>query len=229
MVIAMKTMEQVTRIHGWAIFSLVCVAAAVFGLSLQLEPEPRALLMKENGIVETLSAVGYLVCIAVMLWRGGKEYIQEYWYVAVIFASFAAREMDFDKRFTNFGVLKSKFFVHPDVSWWGKVIAAIILLFIFSALFQIVKRHGRRFIQDVLSFNWSPMIWSIGFAGGFLVVSKFLDGLARKLSGWGVAEISAQADRMAGLAEESMELVVPYLFIVAILNQIAKKRLTEAA
>ncbi|MCM2680081.1 hypothetical protein [Echinimonas agarilytica] len=212
------------RPYYLTIIGLVVLALFVFILSISVTPETRDSFMKEGGPVESLSALGYLIAVAVMFFKGGKEYLTKYWYFAVMFLSFAARELDFDKRFTNFGVLKSKFFAHPDVSWWGKVIAAIILLVVLSAIITIVRRHGRKFIAEVFRFQWSPLVWSIGFAGGFLVVSKSLDGLARKLSGWGIAELSKETDKIASMAEEAMELAVPYLFIVAILYFLAKQK-----
>ncbi|MFW8591031.1 hypothetical protein ACOI22_09535 [Glaciecola sp. 2405UD65-10] len=168
-------------------------------------------------MIENLTVVGYLLCVFTMLLKGGAAYLKKYWYFATVLLAFAARELDFDKRFTNFGVLKSKFLVHPDVSWWGKVIAMAIVLFILLALITIVRRHGRTFLAEVFAFDWSVKTWSIGFAGGFLVLSKSIDGLGRKLSDWGISQISDQADLIASMAEESMEFTVPFFFLLTIL------------
>ncbi len=221
----MQSIQALNRKQGWLIGSFVFIGLMTFAVSLLLPESYRNILMKENGVVETLSAVGYVLAVIAMLRLGGREYLTKYWYAAVILLSFSARELDFDKRFTNFGVLKSKFFIHPDVSWWGKAIAGMILLFILYALITMVRRHGRTFIRDVLTFRWSPMIWSIGLAGSFLVFSKSIDGLGRKLEGWGIAHLSAQGDLIAALAEESMEFVVPYLFIIAVFNQVARYKI----
>lgn len=212
-----SSVQETSRVYGLTVVALVLLTCFLFGLSFYVEPQARALIMKENGLVENLTVVGYLLCVLTMLFKGGTAYLKKYWYFATVLLAFAARELDFDKRFTNFGVLKSKFLVHPDVSWWGKVIAMAIVLFILIALITIVRHHARKFIAEVFSFKWSAKTWSIGFAGGFLVLSKSIDGLKRKLSDWGLAQISDHADLMASMAEESMEFTVPFFFLTAIL------------
>ncbi|MBW8190518.1 hypothetical protein K0504_05660 [Neiella marina] len=212
------------RPYYWAISAVVALAAVVFAIAVSLEPSAQKMLMQEHGPIESLSALGYLIAVVVMLKAGGQDYLKKYWYFAVVFVSFAAREMDFDKSFTNVGVLKSKFFFSPEVSIMGKLVAAVILGFILFALISIVRHHGKAFIAKVFTFRWDPVVWSIGFAGSFLVISKSLDGLGRKLRGWGIADISAEVDKTASLIEESMELAVPYLFIIAILAYLRRQR-----
>lgn len=216
-VLPLSSELKLSRLYGFSVVALVLLTCFLFGLSFYLEPQTRALLMKENGVIENLTVVGYLLCVFTMLLKGGAAYLKKYWYFATVLLAFAARELDFDKRFTNFGVLKSKFLVHPDVSWWGKVIAMAIVLFILLALITIVRRHGRTFLAEVFDFDWSVKTWSIGFAGGFLVLSKSIDGLGRKLSDWGISQISDQADLIASMAEESMEFTVPFFFLLTIL------------
>ncbi|MBD1390483.1 hypothetical protein IC617_13660 [Neiella sp. HB171785] len=215
---------MMNRPFYWAIAAVVAVATLVFFVAVSLEPAAQKMLMREHGPIEALSAFGYLLCVAVMAKAGGSDYVKKYWYFSVVLVSFAAREMDFDKAFTNVGVLKSKFFFSPDVSIMGKLVSAVILGFILFALITIVRRHSKAFIAKVFSFRWDPVIWSIGFAGTFLVVSKSLDGLGRKLRGWGIADISPEVDKVASLVEESMELAVPYLFIIAVLAYLRSQR-----
>ncbi|NTS76046.1 hypothetical protein HR060_04120 [Catenovulum sp. SM1970] len=206
----MQTLNAKPYYLALAIINLIVIAT--FITAGQLQGDALIFFIKEGGLIESLSAYGYLIVVAYMLFKGGLAYVEKYWYFVVVLLSFSARELDFDKRFTEVGVLKSKFLVSTDVSITAKIIGFSIVLLVLFALFKIARNYTKLFFSRVFKF---PVIeLSVGCAGAFLVISKTLDGLARKLSSLDIF-ISKDADTLASLIEESMELGVPYLLLVA--------------
>ena len=204
-----------------AIFGLVVITLITFGLTFIFSPQTNAWFIKEGGLVESLSAIGYFIAAMVMYLKGGKSYLISYWYFAVIFIAFGLRELDFDKRFTEVGILKSRFLMSPEVSLLAKVISYAIIFFILYAIFKIVKHHAKPYLGNVFSFQFDAVTLSVSIAGAFLVISKTLDGIARKLGDFGI-EISQETGSSASMLEESMELAVPYLFTIAVMAFVRK-------
>lgn len=198
----------------------ICVYALFIGLmsllsmvSFGLNDSAVELLLKEGGVVETASAIGYFVCIVFLFYVGRSASMQTHWYLYVIFSAMALRELDFDKRFTETGVLQSKFLIAGDVGLFAKLFGGALLLLLVAAIVFWVRRHVRYFFAGVLSRRSSS--WAAGFALFFIVMTKSIDGLARKLEPFGV-EISAHTDEIASRFEEVFELGIPIAFLYAI-------------
>lgn len=195
-----------------AIFLILSTVAISFLAATRLEGEQLALLIHEGGIVELLSALGYLACLTIILRRGGLSFARQHWYFVVILAAFSAREFDLDKRFTAVGILKSKFIVSPEVGLFAKFIGVAIVCLILLAIGQILWRYSRPFLLKVWRFK--PLELAIGLAGAFLVIAKSLDGIGRKLADFTISlGVNMQAKLM--YLEESLELAIPYLLCLA--------------
>ncbi|WP_298634110.1 hypothetical protein [uncultured Umboniibacter sp.] len=193
--------------------ALILIAISVcFFAATRLQGQQLILLIHEGGIVEVLSALGYLVCIAIILRQGGLNFARQHWYFVAMLAAFSAREFDLDKRFTAVGILKSKFIVSPDVGLFAKIIGVTILCIILAALGQILWRYSRTFLREVWRFK--PFELAIGLAGGFLVIAKSIDGIGRKLASFNIS-VDANLEGKLMYLEESLELAAPYLLCVA--------------
>jgi hypothetical protein len=184
-------------------FTLLCVVAA---LVLNLHQYP--IWIKEGGIVESLSALGYFVCVAVMLLRGGPAFAKKYHYLLILITLFAFRELDFDKRFTTLGVLKSRFYTSDMVPAGEKIIGVLVILLLLYVVYRIVKGHLASFIQglknrDLVDFGNLSVL-------AVLVFSKSIDGLDRKLADFGVV-LDPMIGVYAGVIEEVLELGIPVL------------------
>ncbi len=204
--------------------AIAIVLAAVLGIFITAQmitdSDTLKLFIEEGGIVETLSAVGYFVCIILLATKSGAGYFRKYWYFFVALLAFGLRELDFDKRFTEVGIFKSKFLVSPEVSIMTKAIGLGIILFLVFTLITLLRTHAIRFTKTF--FSMTCFEFSIVMAGAFLVISKSLDGLARKLKGF--IEVSSEVKTMAGNMEEAMEFGVPCLFAIAIVVYFGRQK-----
>lgn len=136
------------------------------------------------------------------------------WHVAVLMALLMARELDFDKRFTEKGVLQLRLY-SGDYPLMQKLIGACVIALILVTLYRFV-RHGAgpflRGLRDRLAWSW----WLAG-AIVLVVIAKSLDGLARKLAPLGI-NVSSDLDWLASLVEEGLEWVFPMMVILAVSN-----------
>ena len=62
--------------------------------------------------------------------RGGRAYLTRNSYLVVLITFFGCRELDFDKRFTAVGVLKSRFYLSTDIPVFEKLIGLIVIALI---------------------------------------------------------------------------------------------------
>lgn len=170
--------------------------------------------IKEGGVIETLSALGYFLCALLMIVRGKWSYIKKYHYFFILVILFGFRELDFDKRFTTMGILKSKFYVSSSVPLSEKLIGLFVIAVLLYIIFSIVKNHYKDFFLNLKKL--SPV--HIGSLVTFLVlfVSKTLDGLSRKLGDFGFV-MDEQLVIYFEAIEEILELGIPLLMISTLL------------
>lgn len=151
----------------WQVFVVVLVLLVLlFAFSTTLDDATRTALLSEDGPVEIVSAVLYFVCCGYALIRGGGAFLKKYPYFIMIPLLFGMRELDFDKRFTTIGVLKSKFYVSPLEPWHTKLIVITLGLVVIYMLVQMLKTicwsSGQRCVQAVrlaTASRWCLQCW----------------------------------------------------------------------
>lgn len=170
---------------------------------------PGEKLTREDGAIETLSAVYYLGTLAVLLRLGGWRTL---WPGGVLLLAMALRELDADKRFTSEGILSIKILTH-DTAVWEKALGVGVVALLVAAVVALLRRWWRPFVRALRALR----TWALAAAGAIvvLVVSKAMDGLGRKLAGIGI-RIAPEIDRKAGMLEEVLELGIPILLLVAV-------------
>jgi uncharacterized membrane protein YhaH (DUF805 family) len=181
--------------------------------SLSWSEEVYRLVLSEVGIVETISAFGYFLCIGLLFYVAGRSSLKDYWYVYLVFLAMGLRELDFDKRFTETGIFKSKFLLANDVSVVEKFVGISVVVLILYSVYVLASRHLKTFLSELAALSLRSYV--VFFALGLTVISKTLDGLARKLSSFGVyldASVSVFTSRL----EEILELGIPLAFLYAI-------------
>ena len=119
-------------------------------------------------------------------------------------------------------MLKSKFFFTPLVPVHQKLVGAVVLAFALFVLYTIVRRDGRAFVRALKARSVEAWGWAI--AMGLIVVSKGLDGLDRKLAGFGI-QIDPLLDVHTGAAEEILELGIGLYIFLACRLFFARSRL----
>lgn len=187
----------------------------LFLLSLILEENGRNLLLRENGIVEGATATGYFLCLVFVLYKGRLQYLRHGHTFLILIVFFLLRELDFDKKFTTMGIFKSRFYISSDVLLIEKMAGIVVILILIYVAFSIAYRY----FKDLSSRkkNHSSVPFGVFTILTLLVVSKFLDGIGRKLRGIGITMDSRMLDH-AWAMEEILELGVPIIIFLTAMD-----------
>lgn len=192
---------------------LLGLGIALVTLAEMLPPNARSILVKEDGIVETLTAISYVAAAVLLLWQTATRH-RERWSLFVVVACMGMREMDFHKRFTTMSIFKSRFFSSSEVPMHEKVVGVLVTLALLACIFMMLKRWFLPFIKGLRQRN--GIAWSVFGAAALLgTIKTVLDGLARKLEPLGI-EVSESVCQVSGSAEEVFELVAAMLLLVAV-------------
>ena len=180
--------------------------------------------IKEGGVIETLSALGYFLAAFLMIVKGEWAYIKKYYYFFMLVLLFGLRELDFDKRFTTMGIFKIKFYLSSSVPLSEKLMGLFVIAALLYIIFSIVKNHYKDFFLNIKKF--SPV--HIGSLVIFLLllVSKTLDGLSRKLGDLGFV-MDEQLGIYFEAIEEILELGIPLLMISTLLIYFSSESSSE--
>ncbi len=189
-----------------SIFLILLTAVIVY-----LGPVEAKFILGETGPIERASAMGYFLCAGYMLLGGGTKFIKKYNYIFVLVILFGFRELDFDKRFTTMGILKSRFYLSSEVPALEKFIGLIVIVLLLWAVIKIVRNHLASTMANLVESNERAVGLVMIFV--LLTFSKSIDGIARKLKPFGI-ETSQQISFLSSSVEEVMELGVPILMIV---------------
>ena len=192
---------------GVALLGLVLL----FLFTTTIDDASRHAFLGEDGPVEIASAVLYFVCCAYALIRGGNAFLKKYPYFVVIPLLFGMRELDFDKRFTTIGVLKSKFYVSPLEPWHTKLIVILLGLAVIVLIVMMIKKHLKALWESVRSGG--DMGLGVVLVLVMLVVSKSLYGLERKCIAIGLS-VPPLLAKYSSVAEEIIELGIPVIMLV---------------
>ena len=149
-----------------------------------------------------------------MIVRGKWSYIRKYHYFFILVLLFGFRELDFDKRFTTMGILKSKFYLSSSVPLSEKLIGLFVIAVLFYIIFSIVKNYYKYFFTNLKKL--SPVHLGSLVIFFVLLVSKTLDGLSRKLGDFGFV-MDEQLVSYFEAIEEILELGIPLLIISTLL------------
>lgn len=197
--------------------AVIAAPLAIFALMFamnQLPLDTQSNLLREGGLIETLSVIGYGICILLMFLLWGLRQTRARWYFPVMMALFAGRELDMDKIPFTEGLLKSRQYIGDTVPTGERIITSLILLAIIATVLTLIWRETRRFARGLRMR--SPAAFAVLIGILFIGVYKTIDGLGRKLLGFGI-EISQNLDRTAALIEEIGELGIPVMFGLAII------------
>ena len=199
---------------GWGvILALILAFAAQMVVVNGLPAATQTTLLAEGGFYESLSVVGYILCILALVWtlRGA---VLRVWYLPLVLAVMAARELDLDKSLFTRGLFKARQYTGEGVPLGERLIAGLILALIVTAILLMLWRHARPYLTAL--FRGRAWAGAVLLGIGFTVAYKLLDGIARKLAPLGI-EVSADAERTAFVVEEIGELGIPVMFLAAIL------------
>lgn len=167
-------------------------------------------LIKEGGVIETLSALGYFLCALLVILVGKWAYFKRYNYYLLLVILFGLRELDFDKRFTTMGVLKSKFYLSSNVPVIEKLVGLFVIAIILYIVISIIKNVSKNFSSKIKQISSVHIGGLLTFF--LLVFTKSIDGIERKLGGLNFV-IEKQTAINFEVIEEVLELGIPLMII----------------
>lgn len=189
------------------IFLCFVVTVTVFVSLLVLDDTQQRALLQEGGVLETMSALLYLVAIALLL-----PFHKTLWPFILVLAVFCAREFDLDKLLFTEGLFKSRQYIGNSVPLGEKLISGCILLAICVASALTVLRGARGFLRRLIQGDGVAICVLLGiFLAG---TSKITDGLGRKLASFDII-ISEWTELAALTYEEVAEFGMALSFTVA--------------
>ena len=169
-------------------------------------------LYQENGPVEVASVAVWILAALTMVWLSPRQALGERWHVTALFLLFAAREMDFDKRFLSQGVFKARLY-SGDSPITEKIIGLCVIAVVLTIVIRLLRRNWR----DIWPGVRNGVLWVQVAVLAVLsaVISKTIDGAGRKLQGFGIS-LSETAEFRLAIVEEILELGFGVLVVLAV-------------
>jgi hypothetical protein len=212
-------MARSGKVPSYFLYALVMSGLIAFIVFLEAVDTPlRNAIIEEGGLVESLSVLGYFFCLALVLLLVGSE-CRYCWYVPLLLLFFGLRELDFQNRFTVISISKLAFYRSPDVPFAVKFAGAAAIVLMFAAAADLVKKHLGNVMRAIA--RGEPYAIGVLAAAVFLGISKLIDGLPRKLGAFGIA-VEPTVTAFAADIEESLELGIPVMLLIAILMRFYK-------
>lgn len=166
---------------------------------------------REGGGLETVSVVLYAVALIVFFRLAPARDRRRFFHIPALMVLFAMRELDFDKAFTQAGVLSLKLY-SGDTALGTKLIAGAVALFAIYVMLRMLRLGipaSWRALKTGESWPWYAIL-----AAGLIVATKLVDGLGRKLLDFGIV-VSDNTSELAAMAEETGEAFIPVCAILA--------------
>ncbi len=177
--------------------------------------ETQRAILSEQGIIERLSAAGYVLAAVLLGARIVRMQQPRRWPLVIVLLAMAGRELDMDKLPFTKGLLKSRQYIGPDVPMGEKLISAALLIGLLLVVFLCLRRYGRAFLGGLM--KGSAPAWYV-VTGVFLIVAtKSIDGIGRKLAPLGIT-VAQETERTLSNYEEIGELGIVIAFILAIVS-----------
>ena len=198
----------------WLWLGIGVIFAIVGALQLLGSAEQERLL-KEGGLFETLTVVGYFACLILICVFWTRQRIIAQWYFLGLITLFLLRELDYDKLYFTVGLLKARQYTGGLVPLPELVLSVLIVTVILTVLTLIVTREARRFADGVAASKLSSLAILMSLI--FIFVTKTLDGLPQKLSSVGL-DVTQSFREFTFACEEIGEMGIPIMFAIAIMS-----------
>gem|GEM_PF-2778102 len=187
------------------IFGIICLSALIVLLAGLVTAHVPKEIFSESGPIERLSALYLIVAAA---WLGAIS-TPSRWHQITLIAAAGLRELDWDKAFTDSGVLSLRLY-SGDAPLMQKLAGLLVLAVLVTAGLRLLRRDFRPWVQALRSKQVAA--WLLAGCLALHVIAKTLDGLGRKLAPWGI-DLAAWTNTVAGRAEEALELVAAILIL----------------
>jgi len=155
----------------------VLIGAIIF---IYLPKDLTAEIIEEDGPVETLQVILYIICAIICLvykirniWKDGLS-------AGFLLTILALRELDFQVKFTEISITRTKFYFSPDISLTAKILSGIVVLSILVVLIAFAYKNLSPLIRGIKNKEILSIIAMNGilFLGLAMVIDKSLTLLA---------------------------------------------------
>ncbi len=181
---------------------------------LVMSSESMIRFVRENGPIENLTLVVYVVAIGLILYSGRTVLkVQTRVAIVILLAYMFMREAGFHKSLSGTSILKIKFWLGSQFPVADKLMALAILIPVLWMLFYFIRGYTRRW--------WSDLCVKDGYAVGIfvflavLVVSKIFDrslNMMTEMWGW---HFPVWVETLVTGQEEYLECILPLLITVS--------------
>ena len=202
-----KQEHNILWLTGIGMF-LAAVAASL------LPAETGAALVREHGPVEMATALLYLPTILWLILRSFRDYPQWHLTAGSMVTLLLLRELDAHARFTTMGVLKSRYYLSPDVPAGEKAVVSALMILILIVGLRFVWRSAPSFFR-ALRRRHAPAL-AVAAAIGTAVVSKTLDSLSGPVR-FLLKPLYHDSKTYLRVYEEIFELAIPLFILLALL------------
>lgn len=188
-----------TSVRIWLpLWTALAAAAAMIGIDL-LTKAPDLKLTREHGGVELASGLLYLWAAVVWVALHGRRELLRNWQIPTVLLMMGGREFDLDKLFTSVGVLKSKLYLTAQAPVWERLLGVAVLAFTLAVLIRLTRHQGRAFLDGLRRGAAAEVALLAGLL--LAIFAKTIDGLGRKLQGFGI-KLDAATGAWFGSVEE---------------------------
>lgn len=178
-------------------------------------------ILREFGPIELSSALLYGYATSIWLWtRPGEEW-KTSWQIPALMLMMMGRELDLDKKLTSVGLLKSQLYFTNSAPLLERLLGVIVVAFVALMVLRLLLINGPALLSGLKSFSfWA---WCVVASAAFGVISKSIDGIARKLSPFGIV-VEPTVEAKFIYVEELLETGIPLLFLAATIASLSSRK-----
>ena len=188
------------------------VWAAAFGSAALLRPAAADRLFSEGHLVENANVVAYVLVLLYFLLRARASWSLR-WHGALVIAFLTMRELDFHNRFTAESFMKISYYGRDADPLWVRVLAGLIFLAVLAVCIAFLGKLYRR--RAALQARAAHAVTTLA-AVVLLPLTKVVDSAPREIERQFGYDLSATARLWMKVLEESSELAVPLVMLLAI-------------
>ena len=207
----------------WPTYAIGAVIVGTAGLlyyAFSLPVPERDLFLEEGGPVEMASALLYFVAAGLVGWFAGTEW-RDFLPEIITFLGLGAREFDLDDLYFTNGLMKPNQYFGPEVALPEKLISAVILFILAWAALTVLRRYLPSLLREHRAGNRAATAGLV--TAIYIVVAELLDTPSRKIEVFGIPPTPGM-DHFALWIEESIELGIPLLLIIAVVAGMSARR-----
>lgn len=220
----LATYRKTRRYHDNKMKSLTLIGTGIVLIAVAaslLPAETGAALVREYGPVETATAVLYLIAAVWLLTRSLREKPRWHLTAGLMVVLLLLRELDVHARFTTMGVLKSRYYLSPDVPAGEKAVVSVVMIVLLIVVLRFVWQNAPSFFRALRRRQAATL--AVATAIGTAVVSKTLDSLSGPIR-FVLRPLYHDSKTYLRIYEEIFELAIPLFILLALLFSTASRR-----